>query len=131
MGIFFGWLLLSFLVGAFGSNRRIGFWGTFFLSLILSPIVGLIGALLSKPKPSEAEQAFVKMQAAGLGMAETSTVDHLERLAKLKADGVLSAEEFEVEKKRVLGGTVPSTHAETQPPPKPQGSGDVYDIPMR
>lgn len=44
----FGWILFSLLIGAIGNNRNIGFWGAFFLSLILSPIIGLIFTLISK-----------------------------------------------------------------------------------
>ena len=44
----FGWFLLSLLVGSIGNNRNIGFWGAFLLSLILSPIIGLIFTLISK-----------------------------------------------------------------------------------
>jgi hypothetical protein len=31
-------------------------------------------------------------------------VDRLERLAKLKADGILTEEEFDAQKRRILGG---------------------------
>lgn len=43
--------LLSVLVGLVGSRRRIGFARAFFISLILSPFVGLIVALVSDPLP--------------------------------------------------------------------------------
>ena len=33
-----------------GSTRRIGFWGTFFASCMLTPIVGLVLVLLSGPR---------------------------------------------------------------------------------
>lgn len=44
----FGWVLFSLLIGAIGNNRNIGFWGAFFLSLILSPLIGLIFTIISK-----------------------------------------------------------------------------------
>jgi hypothetical protein len=50
MDIFFGWIILSIIIGFVGSGRKIGFWGTFFLSLVLSPLIGLIFALISKEK---------------------------------------------------------------------------------
>ncbi len=43
---------LSVLVGVLGSRRRIGFGWTFVISLIFTPLVGLIVALLSDPLPS-------------------------------------------------------------------------------
>ena len=43
--------LLSVLVGIIGSSRRIGFGLAFLLSLIFTPLVGLIVALLTDPLP--------------------------------------------------------------------------------
>lgn len=44
------WIGLALLVGVAGKNKNIGFGGAFFLALLLSPLIGLIIALLSKPK---------------------------------------------------------------------------------
>lgn len=43
--------LLSVLVGLIGSRRRIGFGWAFVISLILTPLVGLVVALLTDPLP--------------------------------------------------------------------------------
>jgi tetratricopeptide (TPR) repeat protein len=48
MGIFFGWIIFSFLAGYLGMDRKIGFFGAFFLSLIFSPLIGFIFALSSE-----------------------------------------------------------------------------------
>lgn len=48
--IFIAWIGLSFLVGLLGNGKKIGFWGVFFISLLLSPIIGLIVALVSSEK---------------------------------------------------------------------------------
>lgn len=45
--------LLSVLVGIIGSHRRIGFGWAFLISLILTPVVGLIVVLLSEQLPGE------------------------------------------------------------------------------
>lgn len=45
--------LLSVLVGVIGSRRRIGFGWDFLISLIFTPLVGLIVALLTDPLPGE------------------------------------------------------------------------------
>lgn len=53
--IIFGLLsgsLLSILVGIIGSGRKIGFGWSFLLSLIFTPVVGLIVALVSDPLPA-------------------------------------------------------------------------------
>lgn len=43
--------LLAVLVGIIGSHRRIGFGWAFLLSLVFTPLVGLIVALLTDPLP--------------------------------------------------------------------------------
>lgn len=43
--------LLNVLVGLVGSKRKIGFGWTFFWSLVFTPLVGLIIALISDPLP--------------------------------------------------------------------------------
>lgn len=48
---------LSVLVGLVGSGRRLGFSWTFLISLLFSPLVGLIAALVSDPLPN-AEQRW-------------------------------------------------------------------------
>ena len=51
---FFGCLFPA-LVGYFGSRRHIGFGWAFLLSLLLTPIGGLICCLLSEPLPAGSE----------------------------------------------------------------------------
>ncbi|MGN0007674.1 MAG: hypothetical protein ACI35T_06215 [Alistipes sp.] len=48
--------LLCILVGIVGSRRRIGFGWTFLISVIFTPLVGLIAALLSDPLPAGAKR---------------------------------------------------------------------------
>jgi hypothetical protein len=60
-GIFFfgllsGGLFLNVLVGLLGSRRNIGFGWAFILSLLFSPLVGLIIVLISNPLPEGAER---------------------------------------------------------------------------
>lgn len=43
------WLLGSILIGFFGRNYRFGFWGYFFASILLTPIVGLLMLLGAVP----------------------------------------------------------------------------------
>ena len=44
------WIVLAFLVGFAGADKKIGYWGTFGISLLLSPLIGLIVGLVSGPK---------------------------------------------------------------------------------
>lgn len=48
--------LLSVLVGMIGSRRRIGFGWAFLLSLIFTPLVGLIVTLLTEPLPDREQR---------------------------------------------------------------------------
>jgi len=45
------YLILSILLGLVGYNRKFGFWGYFFGSLLLTPFVGLLLVLASDPIP--------------------------------------------------------------------------------
>ena len=42
------WVFLSLIVASYSKNKILGYWGGFFVSLLLSPAVGLIISLLSK-----------------------------------------------------------------------------------
>ena len=43
-------LVLSLLIGLVGINSRLGFWGNFFASVLLTPLVGLLLVIASNPK---------------------------------------------------------------------------------
>ena len=57
-GFLSGGLLLDVLVGLLGSRRNIGFGWAFLLSVLLTPIVGVIITLLSEPLPVGAESKY-------------------------------------------------------------------------
>lgn len=44
------YVALAALVGAIGSSKKLGFGSAFFLSLLLSPVIGLIITLLYTSK---------------------------------------------------------------------------------
>lgn len=50
MELFIVWIGLSLLVGVVGKDRNIGFGWSFFWSLILSPLIGVVIALISDKK---------------------------------------------------------------------------------
>lgn len=51
-------ILLNVVVGLVGSRRQIGFGWSFILSLLLTPLIGLIITLLSEPLPAGAEPKY-------------------------------------------------------------------------
>jgi len=44
-------VLIIFTIGLLGRTRRVGFWGAFILSILLTPIGGFLVTLISGPKP--------------------------------------------------------------------------------
>jgi len=46
--------LLSLLVAWTGRYRKLGFWGYFFASLLLSPLIGALLVLVSSPQEAAA-----------------------------------------------------------------------------
>ncbi len=47
------YLLLSLLMGLLGRKRKFGFWGYFFGSIVLTPVIGLLLVLASDPLKSD------------------------------------------------------------------------------
>ena len=57
-GLLSGHLLLDVLVGLLGSRRNIGFGWAFIISVIFTPLIGLIAALISDPLPAGSEPKY-------------------------------------------------------------------------
>jgi hypothetical protein len=43
------WIFLSFLIALGGRNYRFGFWGYFFASILLTPIIGFLLLIAAVP----------------------------------------------------------------------------------
>ena len=56
MEIFVPWLALSVVAAVIASNRGRSGWGFFFLSLILTPLIGIIAALIVTPNRKNVEK---------------------------------------------------------------------------
>lgn len=113
MIIVFLWIVFALFIGFLGGGRKIGFAGAFFLSLLLSPIIGLIITLCSKDKEDEKYkeemlQTQQRQQESLSNLQQAATVNsvtgELERLVKLKDSGMLSDEEFQHMKSKVING---------------------------
>lgn len=107
---FLGFFLLLLIWIALFLSWSISIWDIFrrhdlsggaragwFILVIFIPIVGTVIYLVAKPKPAPPE---VTPLAEG---ASIDPADLVEKLAKLKEAGHLSEEEFEAQKKRLLG----------------------------
>src|SRR5680860_491256 len=112
MGIFIGWFVFSLIVGIIGADRKIGFWSSFFLSLILSPLIGLIIALLSKNKSEDIyEKNLLEIQKNTLNKlneqepVRKSLIEELEKLSLLKGKNIITQEEFLNLKSNILNNS--------------------------
>lgn len=115
MFIFLTWILLSFVAGFIGSDRKIGFWMAFLLSLVLSPLIGIIVAAISKVEyEEEYEETVLETQIQQQKTLEKiventnqkiqfSISDEILKLKELQEKGILTEEEFEAQKKKLLG----------------------------
>lgn len=99
------WLVFCCLVGAMGSGRSIGFTASFFISLLLSPLIGFIIVLFSKTETQEKlEKVIIKQSEQNNVKTDNSTsiTDELEKLVSLKEKGALSEDEFQQAKQHLI-----------------------------
>ena len=52
MMLYLIYFTLSLIIGLFGMNKKFGFWGYFFGSILLTPFVGLLLVMASDKKKS-------------------------------------------------------------------------------
>ena len=112
MEIIIMWIIFSIIVGAIGSSRNIGFAGAFFLSLLLSPVIGLIITLISKNKEDEKYKETMletqkKQEESLLNLKKESgksisVADELKKLIKMKEDGLITEEDLRKAKEKLL-----------------------------
>lgn len=105
MGLFLAWITLSVVIGFVGSGRKIGFAGAFFLSLLLSPLIGLIIALTSKNVEEEKykDEILKTQKQQSETLQKMASVNEIEQLYNLMQKGILTEEEFNDKKKTLLG----------------------------
>jgi len=112
--IFFVWLMLLFRVfGDVFADHELsgGVKALWLIFVILVPFLGVFVYLIARgPKMAERsaaamaeaekdQKAYIRDAAAG----GSSTADELQRLANLRDSGVLTEEEFQVQKAKALG----------------------------
>lgn len=108
--IFIAWITFSLLIGIVGDDRKIGFWGAFLISVILSPLVGLIITMFSKTiKQQKIDDEILRNQIEQTRLLAEKTVnksisitDELEKLVSLKEKGALSEDEFQQAKQHLI-----------------------------
>ncbi len=106
------WLLISVYADVFRSDDLGGaakaFWVLF---VLLLPYLGVLIYLIARGGSMQARSAAQMQQAQQATesyireVAGSSTADELLKLGQLRDQGVLTSEEFEVEKSKVLAGS--------------------------
>ena len=108
------WIIGSFVAGLIGSGKRIGFFGAFFLAAILSPLIGIIVAAMSKndadverekkllQSSRKQEEVLKKISEQAVKDSGISISDEIIKLKELQNQGILTEEEFEAQKKKLL-----------------------------
>jgi hypothetical protein len=106
MEIFLGWIVLSIVIGVVGAGKEIGGIASFFISILLSPLIGFIVILVSKNKETASfeQQTLINQQKQLNALNSASIPDELSKLAKLKEDNIISEEEFIKLKDKLLSG---------------------------
>ncbi|HEV8698951.1 MAG TPA: SHOCT domain-containing protein [Candidatus Limnocylindrales bacterium] len=96
MEIIAGWLIWSGLVAWIASVRGRSPVGWFFLSVLLSPLIGIIAVLVAPNRRAATIPVAAPMSSA------PSTTDTLRELGDLRDRGVITAEDFEAKKGDLL-----------------------------
>ena len=92
-GILFGWVFLSLLCGFVLDGKNTGFWGTFFLCLFLSPLLGVIISATSGNKEIRQTKKEIKTN------EKQDLLKQIEHLKKEEELGLISEEgKIELEK---------------------------------
>jgi hypothetical protein len=108
------WILIMVFIDIFRSSDLSG-WGKagWFLFVLVIPLIGVLVYLIARGgsmheravqqarRQDEETRAYIQQAAAS---SPASTADQLAKLADLRDRGVISAEEFEREKAKVLSG---------------------------
>jgi hypothetical protein len=104
------WLVISIFVDIFRSHDLSGFAKALWvLGILIVPLLGVLIYLIARGgemhervlRAAQVQNEAIRQQLGGLGA--TSVSEELSRLADLRDRGVLSPEEFEAAKAKVLG----------------------------
>lgn len=94
-------LVFCLVVARLGKDRKIGFSRAYFTSFFLSPIIGLI-ITLSSAKLIDEEYKEKMLEIAEQNASASSLADELYKLNELRKEGVLTEEEFTMQKAKLL-----------------------------
>jgi hypothetical protein len=100
MALIIGWIILSVIVSLIGGSRKIGSGGALLLSILLSPLIGLIITLAS-PSLSSIEQnekllnEQKRMNDLISAKLANPKSEELKVIQRMRMNGTLSEDEYE------------------------------------
>jgi len=103
MSLFFGWIVLCFVVGAIGASRKIGFFGAFLLSLFLSPIIGALITFNSKTKDRQRFEDEILRRTQFSDRDDKERTFRWEQAQYKYNQGQLTDAELEIERQKIWG----------------------------
>jgi len=94
--------IISLIAAGIGKGRKIGFITAFFVSFLTSIVVGFI-IVFNSPKLKDEEYKLKMLELTGSNnKASASVADELLKLNELRKEGIITEEEFAVQKSKVL-----------------------------
>ena len=103
MEIFIIWLAGSIFSGIIASNKNRSFFGYFMLGALLSPLIGIVAALVVKDNSEPTIQKVEVQNTSSSNDNKTSEgANKLKELNSLKEQGLITDEEFEEKRKKIV-----------------------------
>ena len=103
MEVFILWLAGSIFSGMIASNKNRSFFGYFMLGALLSPLIGIGAALIVKDNSVPNIQKVEVHNTSSKSDNKTSEgADKLKELNNLKEQGLITDEEFEEKRKKIV-----------------------------
>lgn len=95
-----GWIALSVLCGIYAGNKGKSFFGYFLLAIFLSPLVGFVAAYVIEDESKTFKSNEIKNN--NQDKINNSVSDEIIKLNELKEKGILTEEEFNDQKNKIL-----------------------------
>lgn len=98
------WIFIALLADIFRRDDMSG-WGKagWTLLLVILPFIGALAYIIARPKVTAQDvRLMTESEAASRAAARVSTADELSKLSELRAQGVLSDQEYEDLKRKAL-----------------------------
>lgn len=99
-----GYLIVCLFVAWGYSDTYMGFFAGLIISIIFTPIIGFIILLFipSKKKKQQEQERLIQAISNQKTHQQASTAEEIEKLASLKERGVITMDEFEKQKAKIL-----------------------------